>query len=297
MPTSLPWRNPWVGSCDSQNVLSRRSYETTDGSKTIADRLRMAGVPGAGLAVGRVRRLAALVAHRRDPDARDRPELLLGAPEAAHARRRRSRSRRGTGGQRAAVDDVGAGCHERLGTAGKDLAGARHGRLVGTGTAWDDLLGVRPVYVRRRIRPGEAASGLTGPGAAPQRSAGAHADHDHRPEQAPVDVDVLVDEEPDAQPHQHGAENDPGVPGDPLGRPARWGSGPGGRGRVPAGGRGRPGTGAGPGPVPEPAARGGPPPGARLPPGPRRAGEPGAGSRGRGIQPGGGSGTTIIITK
>ncbi|CAM5339959.1 hypothetical protein SBADM41S_12248 [Streptomyces badius] len=34
MPTSLPWRKPWVGLCDSQNSFSSSSYDTTAGSKT-----------------------------------------------------------------------------------------------------------------------------------------------------------------------------------------------------------------------------------------------------------------------
>ena len=34
MPTSLPWRMPWVGSWTSKNRLTRSAYETTEGSKT-----------------------------------------------------------------------------------------------------------------------------------------------------------------------------------------------------------------------------------------------------------------------
>ena len=34
VPTSLPWRMPWVGSCTSKNRLTRSAYETTFGSKT-----------------------------------------------------------------------------------------------------------------------------------------------------------------------------------------------------------------------------------------------------------------------
>lgn len=34
MPTSLPWRKPWVGSWDSQNSFSSSAYETVFGSKT-----------------------------------------------------------------------------------------------------------------------------------------------------------------------------------------------------------------------------------------------------------------------
>ncbi len=32
VPTSLPWRKPWVGSWDSQKVFRRRSYGMTFGS-------------------------------------------------------------------------------------------------------------------------------------------------------------------------------------------------------------------------------------------------------------------------
>ena len=33
VPTSLPWRMPWVGSCPSQKIRSMSSYEVFAGSK------------------------------------------------------------------------------------------------------------------------------------------------------------------------------------------------------------------------------------------------------------------------
>src|SRR4029078_6917828 len=96
-----------------------------------ADRLGVAGLPGARLAVRGVGRRGALVADGRDVDARQRPERLLGAPEAAHGdvedlealgvRRR----------DRAAVDVVlEAGREDRPTAPGKNLGGAGHGWLA-----------------------------------------------------------------------------------------------------------------------------------------------------------------------
>ena len=58
----------------------------------------MPGLAGAGLLVGRVRRVAAGVADGGGVDARRLPEHALGAPEAAHAERRRSARCSGNGG-------------------------------------------------------------------------------------------------------------------------------------------------------------------------------------------------------
>jgi hypothetical protein len=35
VPTSLPWRMPWVGSWISKNLFTRSAYDTTVGSKTM----------------------------------------------------------------------------------------------------------------------------------------------------------------------------------------------------------------------------------------------------------------------
>src|SRR5205085_384223 len=95
------------------------------------DGLGVAGPARAGLLVGGIGGLPARVADRGRDHARDRPELALGAPEAAHAEDRRLRAVRPRRLQRRAVDEVRRR-NRHLGLlAGKRLFGGRDLQLVG----------------------------------------------------------------------------------------------------------------------------------------------------------------------
>ena len=84
MPTSLPWRKPWVGSWFSQNAAS--SGLGGGGGRVVGDQHGL-GVPGLAAAHLLVRRVGGEAAHvagggRHDPG--QPPEDALRAPEAAH---------------------------------------------------------------------------------------------------------------------------------------------------------------------------------------------------------------------
>ena len=102
----------------------------------------MAGLAGAHLAIGRVRRVAADVADRRGDDAGELPVVLLGAPEAAEREDRGSGAVGPRPGERRAQDAVRAGLLDGVGAAGEGPVGVRHlGRPEVVENAHVEILG------------------------------------------------------------------------------------------------------------------------------------------------------------
>ena len=92
--------------------------------------LGMPGQAGADLLVGGVGGKAAGVADRRAEHARLLPEAPLGTPEAAQAEYCLLQAGREGRFDRVAVDIVGVGHRQRLGTTGQSLLGSGKGVLV-----------------------------------------------------------------------------------------------------------------------------------------------------------------------
>jgi hypothetical protein len=90
----------------------------------------------ADLAIRGVRRDARRVAHGRREDAALLPEFLLGAPEAAHPKKRAPHSREEGRLERMTVDEVLLRDGHFLGAAGKSFAGRWKLELVRTEEHW-----------------------------------------------------------------------------------------------------------------------------------------------------------------
>ena len=97
------------------------------------DDLGVTGPAGADLLVGRVRRVATGVADGRRHDARELPEILLVAPEAAEAEDRGLRARRATGPASGVPRTRWMpGLHDRRGPSGEGFGGGGHARSAGS---------------------------------------------------------------------------------------------------------------------------------------------------------------------
>ena len=163
VPTSLPWRMPWVGSWFSQKSRSISSYEVLVGSKTTSTASVWPVCAAAHLFVGRVRGEAAGVAHRRRVDARRLPEHLLGAPEAAHTEHGLLEALRERRAQRRAEHGVAIRNLDRLGAARQCLRVINHRGL--TAYSKHAYKSSRPGITDREIRGGccPVGSGRRGP--------------------------------------------------------------------------------------------------------------------------------------
>ena len=92
------------------------------------DYLVVTGEAGAHLAVRRIRRVPARIADRRRVDTGQRPEFLLGAPEATHAEQRGAVPLRKRWFEAMTVDEMRIRHTHPLGTAGQRLGGSWHAK-------------------------------------------------------------------------------------------------------------------------------------------------------------------------